>query len=137
MLDERDVPRFEALCRAIVDAGLNDIDYLVQGMTSSMAAHGEQLAPLMRKAGFRYVFLGIENVLEDDLAFLKASAKKLRRLYREEGLAVKRRRSPKRATGTREPMALPSGPSKRRCLDFLADTLRVSTRGPPAMSGRR
>ena len=30
------------------------------------------LAPLMREAGFRYVFLGIENVLEDDLAFLKA-----------------------------------------------------------------
>jgi radical SAM superfamily enzyme YgiQ (UPF0313 family) len=29
----------------------------------------------MRKAGFRYVFLGIENILEDDLVFLKASAK--------------------------------------------------------------
>jgi radical SAM superfamily enzyme YgiQ (UPF0313 family) len=74
-----DVVRFEALCRAIVDAGLNDVDYLVQGMTSSMAAHGDQLAPLMRKAGFRYVFLGIENVLEDDLVFLKASAKNSQR----------------------------------------------------------
>ncbi|MFN8062879.1 MAG: radical SAM protein [Vicinamibacterales bacterium] len=70
-----DVRRFEALCRAIVDAGLNDIDYLVQGMTSAIAAHGQTLAPLMRRAGFRYVFLGIENVLEGDLAFLKASAK--------------------------------------------------------------
>jgi hypothetical protein len=29
----------------------------------------------MKRAGFRYVFLGIENVLEDDLAFLKARAK--------------------------------------------------------------
>ena len=33
----------------------------------------------MRKAGFRYVFLGIENVLEEDLGFLKASAKNAER----------------------------------------------------------
>ena len=66
------VARFEALCRAIVAAGLNDIHYIVQAMTSSIADHGETLAPLMRQAGFRYVFLGIENVLDEDLAFLKA-----------------------------------------------------------------
>jgi anaerobic magnesium-protoporphyrin IX monomethyl ester cyclase len=70
-----DVRRFEALCRAIIEAGLSDLDYMVQGMTSAIADHGETLAPLMRKAGFRYVFLGIENVLADDLAFLKARAK--------------------------------------------------------------
>jgi radical SAM superfamily enzyme YgiQ (UPF0313 family) len=70
-----DVHRFTALCEAIVDAGLTDIDYMVQGMTSAIAAHGHELAPLMRKAGFRYVFLGIENILDDDLVFLKASAK--------------------------------------------------------------
>jgi radical SAM superfamily enzyme YgiQ (UPF0313 family) len=44
-------------------------------MTSSMAGAGETLAPLMRRAGFRYVFLGIENVLDEDLAFLRARAK--------------------------------------------------------------
>jgi anaerobic magnesium-protoporphyrin IX monomethyl ester cyclase len=69
------VQRFEALCHAIVDAGLNDIHYIVQAMTSSIAAHGETLAPAMRTAGFRYVFLGIENILDEDLAFLKAAAK--------------------------------------------------------------
>ena len=69
------VARFEALCRAIVDAGVNDIDYIVQAMTSSIASAGETLAPLMHKAGFRYVFLGIENILDDDLAFLRAGAK--------------------------------------------------------------
>ncbi len=69
------VARFEALCRAIVDAGFNDVQYLVQAMTSSIASHGETLAPLMREAGFRYVFLGIENVLDEDLEFLRASAK--------------------------------------------------------------
>jgi radical SAM superfamily enzyme YgiQ (UPF0313 family) len=69
------VARFEALCRAITDAGLNDIDYIVQAMTSSIAARGESLAPLMRAAGFRYVFLGIENILDEDLEFLRASSK--------------------------------------------------------------
>jgi anaerobic magnesium-protoporphyrin IX monomethyl ester cyclase len=70
-----DVKRFEALCQAIVDAGLDDLHYLVQAMTSAIANHGATLAPLMRRAGFRYVFLGIENILDDDLRFLKARAK--------------------------------------------------------------
>lgn len=69
------VHRFEALCRAIIEAKLNDIEYLVQAMTSAIANHGATLAPLMGKAGFRYVFLGIENILEGDLKFLRASAK--------------------------------------------------------------
>jgi anaerobic magnesium-protoporphyrin IX monomethyl ester cyclase len=69
------VRRFEALCEAIITAGLNGIDYFVQAMTSSIANHGETLAPLMKRAGFRYVFLGIENILEGDLEFLHASAK--------------------------------------------------------------
>ena len=69
------VRRFEGLCRAIIAAGLNRLDYFVQAMTSSIATHGETLAPLMRRAGFRYVFLGIENILENDLEFLRASAK--------------------------------------------------------------
>jgi anaerobic magnesium-protoporphyrin IX monomethyl ester cyclase len=73
------VKRFEALCEAIIAAGLNKIDYFVQAMTSAIANHGETLAPLMRRAGFRYVFLGIENILEGDLEFLKASAKNTER----------------------------------------------------------
>jgi radical SAM superfamily enzyme YgiQ (UPF0313 family) len=70
-----DVPRFERLCRAIIDSGYNDVDYIVQGMTAPFAQHGTTLVPLMKNAGFRYVFLGIENVVEEDLQFLKASAK--------------------------------------------------------------
>ena len=69
------VHRFEALCRAIIEAKLNDIEYLVQGMTLAIANHGATLAPLMSHAGFRYIFLGIENILEGDLKFLRASAK--------------------------------------------------------------
>ena len=74
-----DVHRFGALCEAIAAAGFNDVDYIVQAMTSPLAQHGATLAPLMRRAGFRYVFLGIENVLDGDLAFLRARAKNLRR----------------------------------------------------------
>ncbi|HVQ40625.1 MAG TPA: radical SAM protein [Vicinamibacterales bacterium] len=71
--------RFTALCEAIIAAGLTDIHYIVQGMTSAIASAGDELAALMRRAGFRYVFLGIENVLDQDLAFLHAQAKNARR----------------------------------------------------------
>jgi anaerobic magnesium-protoporphyrin IX monomethyl ester cyclase len=79
------VSRFEALCQAIIDARLNHLDYIVQAMTSAIANHGETLVPLMRKAGFRYVFLGIENILEEDLNFLRASSKNA---WREKGRKV-------------------------------------------------
>jgi len=73
------VARFRRLCDAIVAQGLNDIDYIVQGMTSAILSAGDDLAAAMRRAGFRYVFLGIENVLDQDLVFLRASAKNAER----------------------------------------------------------
>ncbi|MEZ5319538.1 MAG: radical SAM protein [Vicinamibacterales bacterium] len=69
------VARFHAICDAIVAAGLDDLDYIVQGMTSAFVKDGDALAAAMARAGFRYVFLGIENVLDEDLAFLRADAK--------------------------------------------------------------
>src|SRR4051812_30477289 len=60
-----DVERFADLCEAIIEAGFNDSEYFVQAMTAPLAQHGARLAPLMRRAGFRYVFLGIENILDD------------------------------------------------------------------------
>ena len=69
------VARFLELCTAIRAAGLHTIDYIVHGMTSAIASAGDPLGRAMRDAGFRYVFLGIENVLDDDLRFLRASAK--------------------------------------------------------------
>ncbi len=76
-----DVRRFEELCRAIIRSGFQDTEYHVQAMTAPLAEHGATLAPLMRAAGFRYVFLGIENILDADLAFLKARAKNARRQH--------------------------------------------------------
>jgi putative transposase len=54
--------------------------------------------------------------------------KKLYRLYREEGLAVRRRRGRKRATGARAPAALPQAPNQRWSLDFVSDCLLVARR---------
>ena len=47
--------------------------------------------------------------------------KKLRRLYREEKLMVRKRGGRKRALGTRRPLALPSRPNERWSLDFVSD----------------
>jgi radical SAM superfamily enzyme YgiQ (UPF0313 family) len=86
-----DARRFRVLCEAIIAARLTDIHYIVQGMTSAIASAGDGLASLMRRAGFRYVFLGIENVLDQDLAFLRATAKNAeRRNGRTVGSATQR-----------------------------------------------
>jgi putative transposase len=48
--------------------------------------------------------------------------KKLYRIYREEGLSVRRCRGRKRARGSRTPMPVPLRPNQRWSLDFLSDT---------------
>ena len=76
-----------------------------------------ELAGERRRFGYRR--LGILLAREG----MGMNPKKLLRLYREEGLAVRRRRGRKRATGTRAPMAVPQGPNQRWSLDFVADAL--------------
>ena len=49
--------------------------------------------------------------------------KKVYRLYREEGLTVRKRGGRKRVIGTRAPMAIPQGPNQRWSLDFVSDAL--------------
>lgn len=54
--------------------------------------------------------------------------KKLRRIYREENLRVRRRGGRKRLLGTRAPMLLPEGPNQRWSLDFVSDSLACGRR---------
>src|SRR3546814_2023744 len=68
---------------------------------------------------FGYRRLGILLAREG----LEANHKKVFRLYREEGLAVRRRRGRKRALGTRRPMLLPEAANERWSLDFVSDAL--------------
>lgn len=54
--------------------------------------------------------------------------KKLRRLYREEKLQVRKRGGRKRALGTRRPMLVPDRPNERWSLDFVSDAFTDARR---------
>ena len=51
----------------------------------------------------------------------EVNIKKVRRIYAEERLQVRRRGGRKRALGTRRPMVVPEGPNQRWSLDFVSD----------------
>jgi len=74
-----------------------------------------ELASVRRRFGYRrlHILLRREGIVMNH--------KKLRRLYREERLQVRRRSGRKRAVGARAPMTLPQGPNQRWSLDFLSD----------------
>jgi putative transposase len=75
------------------------------------------LAGERRRFGYRRI--GILLAREG----ITMNPKKLYRLYREEGLTVRRRRGRKRATGTRAPITIPRQQTQRWSLDFVADVL--------------
>lgn len=66
-------------------------------------ARTREIAAVRRRLGYWRIGLMLER------EGITMNHKKLRRLYKEEGLAVKRRRGRKRAKGTREPMPGPGG----------------------------
>lgn len=76
-----------------------------------------------RRFGYRRIGIMLER------KGMVMNEKKLYRIYREEGLSVRRRRGRKRARGSRTPMPVPLLPNQRWSLDFLADTF-----GPAAGS---
>ena len=76
-----------------------------------------ELAAIRRRFGYRrlQVLLRREGLVMNH--------KKLRRLYREERLQVRRRGGRKRALGTRAPLTIAQGPNQRWSLDFVSDAL--------------
>jgi len=64
-----DVKRFESLCDAIIESGLNDLKYYIQASTKGISS-SEKLSRKMRKAGFRAVYMGIECGSDETLEFL-------------------------------------------------------------------
>lgn len=64
------------VCDAIIQNGLNSIDYFIQASVHGIASD-ESLVKKMAKAGFKFVFLGIENVNSIDLDFLSKDKKVL------------------------------------------------------------
>ena len=62
--------RFEELCSAIIEAGHNDIGYIVQTSCTGIAS-SNTLSENMARAGFEFVFLGIENVSKRNLKMMQ------------------------------------------------------------------
>jgi putative transposase len=81
-----------------------------------------EIASKRRRFGYRRIGVMLER------KGMKMNAKKLHRLYREEGLSVRRRRGRKRARGTRTPMPAAARPNMRWSMDFLSDTFGASRR---------
>jgi len=85
-------------------------------------ARMREIAAERRRFGYRRIGLMLER------EGIIMNHKKLRRLYGEEGLAVKRRRGRKRATGTRVPLDAPELANERWSLDFLSDVFEPGRR---------
>ena len=81
-----------------------------------------EIAGQRRRFGYRRIGVLLER------KGMVMNHKKLYRLYRDEGLSVKRRRGRKRARGTRTPMPVPVRPNARWSMDFLSDTFGASRR---------
>ncbi|WP_099186369.1 IS3 family transposase [Sphingobium fuliginis] len=81
-----------------------------------------ELANQRRRFGYRrlHILLRREGVM--------INRKKTQRLYQEEGLAVRRRRSRKRAVGTRAPAPVLALPNQRWSLDFVHDQMASGRR---------
>ena len=82
----------------------------------------KELAKARRRFGYRR--LGYLLAREG----LVPNHKKLLRIYREEGLKVRRRGGRKRGLGTRAPMTMPQGPNQRWSLDFVSDAFACGRR---------
>jgi len=106
--------------RACSLAGLDRSTFQYEKKTGGDEALRERLRALAgERRRFGYRRLGILLAREDH----HTNHKKLYRIYREEKLAVRRRKGRKRALGTRRPMTMPSGPNERWSLDFVSDSL--------------
>jgi putative transposase len=81
-----------------------------------------ELAAERRRFGYRrlHVLLRREGLL--------LNRKKTQRLYREEGLMVRRRRGRKRAIGTRAPLVVAGRPNARWSIDFIHDQMACGRR---------
>ena len=84
---------------------------------AAIRARLREIATVRRRFGYRRLHILLQR--EGHLL----NHKKLRRLYAEERLQVRRRGGRKRALGSRAPLVLPQRPNQRWSLDFLHDQL--------------
>ena len=87
----------------------------VRSDDAELRSRMKAIAAERRRFGYRRLHVMLQR------EGFEVNEKKIRRLYTEEKLQVKRRGGRKRALGTRRPMQIPTGPNQRWSLDFVHD----------------
>jgi transposase InsO family protein len=80
------------------------------------------LAKERRRFGYRRLFILLRREGEP------SGINRIYRLYREEGLTVRKRRTRRRAVGTRAPILVEARPNARWSLDFVHDQFACGRR---------
>ena len=89
---------------------------------TELRARLRELANQRRRFGYRRLFILLRAEGEP------SGINRIYRLYREEGLAVRKRRSRRKAVGTRAPILVQVKPNARWSLDFVHDQLACGRR---------
>jgi putative transposase len=82
----------------------------------ALRARLKELSHARKRFGYRRLHILLER------EGIHLNHKQLRRLYREEGLQVRKRGGRKRALGMRAPLVAPFRPNERWSLDFVSDS---------------
>ena len=82
---------------------------------TELRAQLRELANARRRFGYRRLFVLLRQQGE------RSGKNRIYRLYREEGLTVRKRRARRRAVGTRAPILVEAKPNARWSLDFVHD----------------
>ena len=89
---------------------------------TELRARLRELANQRRRFGYRRLFILLRDQGEP------SGVNRIYRLYREEGLAVRKRRSRRKAVGTRVPILVEAKPNARWSLDFVHDQFACGRR---------
>src|SRR5437016_9140011 len=89
---------------------------------TELRARLRELANQRRRFGYRRLFILLRAEGEP------SGINRIYRLYREEGLAVRKRRSRRKAVGSRAPILVEAKPNARWSLDFVHDQLACGRR---------
>jgi len=109
-------------CR-VIDADRKSVRYRsTRDNDAGLREKLRELANQPRRFGYRrlHILLRREGIM--------INRKKTQRLYKEEGLAFRRRRSRRRAVGTRAPAPVLALPNQRWSLDFVHDQMASGRR---------
>lgn len=109
-LSERRICQLLGLSRSV-------LHYVSQRHDDGLQARLIELAGERRRFGYRRLHILVER------EGFGVNHKRVHRLYREAGLAVRRRRKRERVAVERRPLQIPSGPNHTWSMDFVFDAL--------------